>query len=270
MKPFLLLLWFVAPVVLAQGTLEVIPLRHRTVDQVIPVLRPLLEPGGALTGQFNQLIVRSSVANLAQIRAALAAIDRPIRRLVISVRFDSLGEATRSGVEAGGTISSRGSRLEARIEDTRALREDRVDQRIQVLDGGRALIATGESRPLRQPQIYRAPGAPGGPGVSGGTVLSENTVIQEAASGFEVVPRLSGSTVFLEIAPQRQSFAAGDSGAIQAERAASTVSGQLGEWIELSGTGRGSTSGERGPLSARELRTTESRRIWVKVEEVGN
>ncbi|MSQ49662.1 MAG: hypothetical protein EXR30_04650 [Betaproteobacteria bacterium] len=267
MKRFLLLLWFVVPGVLAQGTLEVIPLRHRTVDQVIPVLRPLLEPGAVLTGQSNQLIVRSSAANLAQIRAALAAIDQPIRRLLISVRFDSLGEATRSGVEAGGAISSRGSRLEARIEDTRALREDRVDQRIQVLDGGRALIATGESRPLRQQQIIRAPG---GSVSSGGAVLSENTVVQEATSGFEVVPRLSGSTVFLEIAPQRQSFAGGDSGAIQAERAASTVSGRLGEWIELGGTGRGSTSGERGTLSAFELRTSESRRIWVKVEEVGN
>ena len=35
---------------------EVISLRHRTAEQVIPVLRPLLEPGGALSGQYNQLI----------------------------------------------------------------------------------------------------------------------------------------------------------------------------------------------------------------------
>ena len=261
MKRFLLLLLFVAPAALAQSTLEVISLRHRTADQVIPVLRPLLESGGALSGQFNQLIVRTSAGNLAQIRAALEAIDRPVRRLVISVRFDSVGGATRGGVEAGGTISSRGSRVEARIEDTRALREDRVDQRVQVLEGGRAVIATGESRPLRQHQVVRTPG---------GTVISDSTVVQEAATGFEVVPRLSGTTVFLEISPQRQSFAAGDSGAIQAERAVSTVSGRLGEWIELGATGGGSASGERGILSARELRTSESRRIWVKGEERGN
>jgi len=259
MKRFLLLLLFVAPAALAQGALEVIPLRHRTVDQVLPVLRPLLEPGGAMSGQSNQLIVRTSARNLADIRAALDAIDIPARRLVISVRFDSVGEATRGGLEAGGTISSRGSRIEMRVEDTRALREDRVDQRVQVLEGGRAVISTGESRPLRQQQVIRSPA---------GTVISDSTVVQETATGFEVVPRLSGATVFLEIAPQRQSFATGGSGAIQAERSASTLSGRLGEWIELSGTGRSGASGERGVLSARELRTTESRRIWVKVEEV--
>jgi len=47
MTRFLVLLLFLAPAALAQGTLEVIPLRHRTVEQVLPVLRPLLEPGGA-------------------------------------------------------------------------------------------------------------------------------------------------------------------------------------------------------------------------------
>lgn len=260
-KRFLLLLCLAAPTVLAQDTLQVIPLRHRTVEQVLPVLRPLLEPGGVMSGQSNQLIVRTSARNLADISTALAAIDTPARRLVISVRFDSLGEGTRSGVEAGGTVSSRGSRVEARIDDTRALREDRVDQRVQVLEGGRAVIATGESRPLRQHQVVRTPG---------GTVISDSTVVQKTATGFDVVPRLSGSTVFLEIAPQRQRFASGEPDAIQAERAVSTVSGPLGEWIELGGTGGASASGERGILSARELRTSESRRIWVRVEEIRN
>ena len=89
MRQIWLSLWFVSSVAVAQGTLEVVTLRHSTAEQVIPVLRPLLEPGGALSGQFNQLIVRTSAANLAQIRAALDAIDQPQRRLTISVRFDN-------------------------------------------------------------------------------------------------------------------------------------------------------------------------------------
>src|SRR4030066_117723 len=79
MTRFLMLLFFFAPAVPAQGTLEVIPLRHRTVEQVLPVLRPLLEPGGAMSGQSYQLIVRTSPGNLAEIRAALQAIDHPAR-----------------------------------------------------------------------------------------------------------------------------------------------------------------------------------------------
>src|SRR6185503_13736387 len=91
----------------AQHTLEIIPLRHATVEQVIPALRPLLDPGGTLTGQRGQLIVRTSPGNLDEIRRALAAIDRPARRLQILVRFDDAAETSRQEIGASGRISNR-------------------------------------------------------------------------------------------------------------------------------------------------------------------
>jgi type II secretory pathway component GspD/PulD (secretin) len=249
----------VAAIAFAQGTLEVITLRHRTADQVIPVLRPLLEPGGALSGQYNQLIVRASPANLAQIRAALDAIDQPARRLTISVRFDAAQDSARSGLQTDARISNRGSSADIRIQDSRSSLDERVDQRIQVLEGGRALISSGESRPMRQRQVIQTLGGP---------VVQETTVIQGASTGFEVVPRVSGSNVFLEIAPQREQFAPGRSGAIQSERMASTVSGRLGEWIDLGGASSASTRADSGILSSRERTTAGNRGIWVKVEEL--
>ena len=206
----------------AQYALEIIALKHRTVEQVLPTLRPLLEPGGTLTGQANQLMVRASPANLADIRRALDAIDRPLRRLQISVRFDEALEASSQGIEASGRIGNRGSRLEVRAQQSTSTAGERVDQRVQVLEGGRAMIFTGQSRPV---------------------AAREAVVVPNLATGFEVVPRLSGNNVFLEIAPQRetpQSF----------ERASSSVSGRLGEWFELG--------------------AAQSSRIWVKVEEVRN
>src|SRR5262249_24006116 len=161
---------FLATAAFAQGTLEVIPLKHPTADQVIPVLRPLLEPGGALSGQYNQLIVRTSPENLAQIRAALEAFDAPSRRLVISVRFEAFSGSARVGP---------GVRSQTR--------EERVDQRIQVLEGGQTYISSGESR-----------------------------VYADAATGFAVVPWLSGTLVTLEILAQQETFARG--GAIQGGR----------------------------------------------------
>jgi type II secretory pathway component GspD/PulD (secretin) len=261
MKRFLLLLLFAVPAVMAQGALEVITLRHRTVEQVIPVLRPLLEPGGAMSGQSNQLIVRTSPGNLAQIRAALDAIDQPARRLMISVRFDSTQRSARTGVETDARISNRGSSAEMRIDNSRSTRDEQADQRIQVLEGGRAVISSGESRPLRQRQVIRGPG---------GAVLTDNTVIQDASTGFEVVPRLSGNQVFLEIAPQRENFTSGNSGAIRSERMVSTVSGRLGEWIELGGGSGSSMRTESGISSSRDRTTVGDGRIWVKVEEVRN
>ena len=259
MRRFFLLFWFVVPAAFAQGTLEVISLRHRTAEQVIPVLRPLLEPGGVLSGQYNQLIVRTSPANLAQIRAVLDSIDQPARRLIISVRFDATQDSARSGVQTDARISNRGSSADVRIQDSRSSLDERVDQRIQVLEGGRALISSGESRPIRQRQVIQTPSGP---------VIQETTVIQGAATGFEVVPRISGSTVYLEIAPQREQFAPGRSGAIQSERVSSTVSGRLGEWIDLGGASSASTRSDSGILSSRERNTSGNRSIWVKVEEL--
>ena len=239
MTRFLLLLLLAAPAVFAQGTLEVIPLRHRTAEQVLPVLRPLLEPGAAMSGQSNQLIVRTSPDNLAQIRAALEAIDRPARRLVISVRFDIALQSARSGAEAEARVSNRGSRAELRIEDSRSARDQQVDQRLQVLEGGQAFISTGESRNFG-----------------------------EAATGFAVVPRISGGDVFLDILAQQENFARG--GAIQGQRAASTVSGRLGDWIELGGAAGSDARAQSGILSSRSGTATGDRRIWVKVEELRN
>jgi type II secretory pathway component GspD/PulD (secretin) len=253
------LLWFFASLALAQGTLEVIALRHSTAEQVIPVLRPLLEPGGALSGQYNQLIVRTSPGNLAQIRAALDAIDRPQRRLTISVRFDSSQDAARRDIQGAVRITSEGNSSAAvRLDNASVRQDERVDQRIQVLEGGRATIAAGQSRPVRVRQVIQTPNGP---------VMQETTEIQGAATGFDVVPRLAGTDVVLEIAPQRENFVPGRSGAIQSERIESTVRGRLGEWFELGGTGSSSMRTERGTLSAADRSATGERRIWVKVEE---
>ncbi len=258
--------------VLAQSALEIIPLKHRTVEQVLPTLRPLLEPGGALSGQANQLIVRTSPANLAEIRRVLEAIDTPLRRLLISVRFETEAEASRRALEARGTLRSGDAaittapvpadrtRLELRLRDSRAALDERVDQRVQVIEGGRAFIASGESRPLRQRQVIQTPGGP---------VITETTVLHDVATGFEVVPRLSGDTAILEIAPRREAAGTVVHGTVLVQRAVTTVSARLGEWVELGGMDGASAREGSGILAAREARAAESRRIWLKVEEIG-
>ena len=237
MPRLFLLLLLLVPAAYGQGVLEVISLRHRTAEQVIPVLRPLLEPGGVLSGQYNQLIVRTSAANLAQIRSVLEAIDQPARRLTISVRFDAAQDSARSGLQTDARISNRGSSAEIRIQESSSSAAERVDQRIQVLEGGQAFISAGESR------IYG-----------------------QAATGFAVVPRVSGGNVTLDIATQQEAFTRG--GAIQGQHAVASVSGRLGEWIDLGGASSASTRSDSGILSSRDRTTSGSRGVWVKVEEL--
>jgi type II secretory pathway component GspD/PulD (secretin) len=240
-----LVLW--CGLAIGQGSLEVIDLRHRTAEQVLPALRPLLEPGGVLTGQRSQLIVRTSARNLAEIRRALDALDTPARRLVISVRFDDAAVASRDSIETRGRISNRGSEIDARVTGSRASSEERVDQRVQVLEGGRAVLATGTSRPLAQ---------------------RDGVVIQDIATGFDVVPRVSGNIVFLDIEPRRAAAGTVTHGSVQNQRAASSVSARLGEWFELAGTSGASARDERGILSGSRQSASGNRRIWVRVDEV--
>jgi hypothetical protein len=238
----------VAGATFAQQALEIIALRHRTVEQVLPALQPLVEPGGTLSGSRGQLFLRASAANTAEIKRALEAIDRPLKRLQISVRFDDAMERERRAVGASGTIGSSGARIGVTADDSRASAGDRVDQRLQVLEGGRAVIFTGQSRPLP---------------IQGGVV------IQDMATGFEVTPRLSGDRVSLEIAPQRETQGA-QPGSVQGQRLATTISTRLGEWVELGGTASDTARDDRGIASASRMRAAESRRVWVKVEELAN
>src|SRR5687768_18134582 len=82
----------------AQQPLEIITLRHRTAEQVLPALQPLLEPGATLSGSRGQLFLRASAGNAADIKRALEAIDRPLRRLQISVRFDDASDRQRTHI----------------------------------------------------------------------------------------------------------------------------------------------------------------------------
>lgn len=243
----------------AQPSLEIIPLRHSTVDQVLPALRPLLEPGGTLTGQYSQLIVRASPGNIDEIRRALEAIDRPRRRLQISVRFDDGEESARRSLEAGGRISNRGSEVQIRAEDARRAAEGRVDQQLQVVEGARGTILFGQSRPVMVRERLQTPG--------GMTIGQDAIVMREATSGFDVVPRLAGRRVQLEIAPQRERFS-GPPGSVEVQRAATTASAALGEWVEIGGAVEQVVSTSAGIASAGRARGSSSRRIWVRVDEL--
>src|SRR5258706_5874735 len=109
---------------LAQNTLEIIGLRHRLAGEVIPSLQPLLEPGATLSGQGSQLFVRTSPGNLAELRRALEAIDRPARRLLISVRFDSSLEAASRGIEAGARLTKPDAQAGPRAQESPSTRDD--------------------------------------------------------------------------------------------------------------------------------------------------
>ena len=245
----------------AQQELEIIELRGTTVDKVLPALRPLLEPGATLSGMNNQLFLRASARNRSEIRKALAAIDVPARQLLIRVSRQREGDTSTRGVVTSGQVvigtNTRGA-VDAQVWDTRTARSDRGAQMVRTLEGSPAFIQLGQSLPVPMRQVVMGPA---------GTIINDTVVYQDIGQGFYAVPRLNGGRVTLEISQQADSPGQYGRGSVNTQRLATTVSGRLGEWIELGGTGNREDSRQGGSSwSTREV--NDQRSIWLKVDEV--
>ena len=254
-----------------RAEVEIVSLRHRTAEQVLPVLRPLVEPGGALSGAQNQVIIRASLANIADLKRVLASIDTPQRRLMISVRQD-LGSsdanraASVSGTVGSGSVvisnepggSGRGRGVNARIDDSSTRRDERVDQQVQALEGSPAFISTGSLQPLATRNVARTPG--------GGIIVTDSVSYRDVSTGFEVVPRLAGERVFLDINPRRET--PGPGGTVNVQRVSTSASGRLGEWFEIGAFAQSTVTQGSGIAALSDAQRQENRRVWVKVEEL--
>ena len=257
-----------------QTVLEVIELNYRDADQVIPMLKPLLAPGGTISGMQNRIIVRTTPQNLAELRKVLDAVDAMPRKLQISVRQESTASGTASEAEISGSIgndrarvtvpgtrSNQGGnvvirsgddRVRGRASQSRSATTDSNVQTLQVLEGNEAFIQVGQSVPVRSQS------AQGG----------ETVQYRDAGAGFYVKPRVSGNQVTLSISTQRDSVADPNSGAINVQRVDTVVSGRLGEWIELGGIAQESAQRDSGTVYRRSVTGSDDRRVFLKVEEM--
>ncbi|MBX9903575.1 MAG: hypothetical protein K2Y31_04410 [Burkholderiales bacterium] len=275
----------VTPATVAQTTVEVLPLKYRKSEQVIPVLQQLLGRDSSISGFQNQLVIRATPAELAQLKRVLADIDTMPKRLLITVRQDAdLDRARReaelsgsigndnaritvpgSGSREGGNVVFRDGddRLRGRVVDTQRSSSSSTSQTIQVLEGNSAFINVGESRPVRSRQVVRT--------VINGQIVDrvvEGTEYRSANTGFSVVPRVQGNLVTLDIDPQREVFEEGRRGAVNVQRVVTTVSGRLGEWMDLGGVNESRSDNQSQLLGRSNTGSSERRGVQVKVEEL--
>jgi type II secretory pathway component GspD/PulD (secretin) len=250
---------------------EVIQLRYRTAEQVIPTLRPLVEPGGAISGMQGTLVIRASRANIAQLKQVLDSLDRTPRRLLISVRQDSGASFERRSAGIAGTVASGDARVSVNeaprresgvtisAQDSSGSRDSSVASQVQALEGSPAFIAVGQSMPVQSTVVMPT---------QGGTIVERTTGFQNTGSGVYVIPRVSGDRVFLDIAQQAASPGRQIPGAVNTQQISTTASGRLGEWFPLGGIDQSSTRSQSGILAGSASARTASSSVWVKVDEI--
>ncbi|RPI46861.1 MAG: hypothetical protein EHM59_06270 [Betaproteobacteria bacterium] len=254
--------------------LEVVTLRYKTVEQVLPLIQPVVPAPGTVSGLSGKLVVRTTPANLAEVKRVLAALDRPPRRLLITVLQDADRSVSSGSVQsppsraaAAGAPGSRrhpsgfGDPGATRVYSTQSASNDRHAQQVQVIEGHEASIDVGYSVPVT---VRRAV-----PGAVGGRMYEQWVDVVEyrdILSGFLVRPRLAGNVVTLEVSPRHDTPGPYGRGSTNVQRIGTTVSGQLGEWIELGAVVTGDAF-ESGTATYRTgAASADNRRILIRAE----
>ena len=280
----ILLLSMLATVVLADYPLKIIPLKHRSAEDLIPVIRPMLGAGENVGGMQYQLFVRASDKGLRDIELLLAELDRARKNLKITLQQDVArsGGATSQGISGEGRagdvrviVPSRGEpggrgglviggaeedSLRYKITRSTGSSQDDNSQFINVLEGSPAFIRVGQSLPYVQRFLA----------FSGNRVVyGQDTQFLNVTTGFEVLPRLNGDRVELEIAP-RLSFI-GNRGVqdVHFQELRTTVSAKLGEWVDLGGINTSRDEVSRAILETASTQSGERRVVRLRVEEGG-
>lgn len=285
----------------AQETqLEILSLQYRLVDDVLPVLRPLVDQSGSLSGMNNQLIIRTTPENLAELKRVLAEIDRPLRSLRIHVRFADREAFSSRG--HSGSVSYRKLPIEIHADDeswrgvrewrdsdqanrpsqtatapSRHLPESRTGQ-ITYRHWNTQNEAAGDSTYFVRTLEGRSAWIRTGehvPFVSRSVVLYPygHDVIDtidylDISAGFYVQPHLQNERVTLFISPQQDRLKRHSADHIQRRGAEMQVTGVIGEWIDLGGISNQEQDEQRGLLTKRRHSGEEEWHMWVLVEEV--
>ncbi|GEM_PF-260590 len=225
--------------------IEVIRLSHRTARALLPLLRPLLPRGTALSGRGHTLLLRAAPAERARIRALARRLDTPRPRLLISIRprprVTPAGDIVRYDVggPAAGTHAGRARTYEVEPDDYAAGRESvaTLDGRPAHLEIGRRLVRV-EGPVWVAPDTVTLTGAIP-PGPPGAVPIVVPLRLRRVASGFDVVAHAHGDEVVLSVRAYRARTDSAGGGPIAYARVAATVRGRLGQWIDLGGIGAG-------------------------------
>jgi type II secretory pathway component GspD/PulD (secretin) len=256
--------------VYADYPIEVIELQSRTLEEVIPVIRPLLGPNDSVTGMGNNLVLKAPTERIQQVRRLLVQLDRPPQRLLITVgnqgdvTGSSRGYNSSADIRVGDgqiSINSPGKPVDEtsariRLHDNTTQRSSTAGYQVQALEGRPAYINSGVRVPVSGVERYYHNGIP---------YERRTTQLQDVGSGFFVVPRLQGDSVMLEIL-QHDDRLGRARGVVSTQSTGTVVRGRLGEWLNLGGIDTHADSSEGGLGRSLSSQNSEIRQISVKVD----
>jgi len=251
--------------------LQIIDLKNRPADEIIPVIRPMLKPNDAITGTGFQLFIRTDAKTLEEVTRLLNVMDTAPRNLVIKVRnnLDSVSTSTELNTSGNYEIGDdvrvivgdrppRNEGTKVRINSNKNTTNRNAEHMIRVIEGGKAFITAGQIRPYEHRTIIRH---------RHGVSVYDSVDYQDVTSGFYVSPRLTGNgNVSLQVQPHYRSVSEKSRGTIDVQEADTTLETKLGEWVQIGGVNTDENTKGSGILSTSRNASDQQSAIYIKVE----
>jgi hypothetical protein len=253
----LLLCLLPAPLAVA-GELRIETIHSMRAAELQPVLAPLAEPEGEVGVYRDQLVIRATPEKMAEIRALLEKLDRPLKNLRISVRRNEQSSASHSGFSGRGRVGVRDGKVGGQV-DLQAGKEqhsarDETRYSLAAQEGDTVFITTGTDLPVLS--VAR----------SGKQQILAGQVYVPVQSGVEVTPHLQpDGRAVLDISVRQAE--AGSAG-IRREETRTVLTVKLGEWTPLSSIERSVSGESRGALGRAQWQGHSNAPLEILLEEM--
>jgi len=228
--------------------LEIINLNHRPAKEVIPILTPLLDKDGSISGEKYVLFIRTSYKNLQQLKTAISTLDADFRQLRISIMQESATTMKRYGYNVTKDTKKTNSIIYSTQHDS----SNPKQQTIQVTEGQWATLQTGMSIPT----ISRAQNPNG--------TITESIEYKTIVTRLKIHPIINGDKVNVKIKSFTGSKDSINSDSTQGLN--TSVIGTLGEWIALGGITSATDNSKTGFIFSTQRTSDLTRQIFIKIE----
>lgn len=225
---------------------------YGSAEKLVPVLQPLLGVNDRITAYHNKLLVKAPRDRQDKLLEMLQEIDRPLRNLLISVRYSNLTgreldhtstDVTyihdNKGVRIQGQDqpndrmvvykgSSRDDKIQAQVvtKEQYSTRKEDVTQQIRVMEGQQGFLQVGEERPETR-YVFLNP-AYG---------VGATTEYRQVGNGVYVVPQIMRDRkVRLELFTTNQRRSPGNQERVQTTEAQSVLLVEPDVWTPFAGS----------------------------------
>jgi len=221
----------------AETEFKIITLQHRFAEEILPAIKPLVGDDGTATAMQNNLIIRTSRNNMAEIEQLVNSLDTLRQNLKITIRRNNNSDIGQNRAEITGrkrignvTVETNGRRINKPnamaldIENYQSKSNISSEQFIRVTDGEQAFISVGQSIPYTQEWISLTNRYIG---------VQRSTTFINIDTGFAVRPRTIGNQIELEITPRFSQL--NRNGFIDFTTLTTIVRVNRDEWLDIAG-----------------------------------